>query len=316
MALHKRGVRVGAIRQVAHGIKHLTLFAADGLALPPVEAGSHIDLWLPGGLVRQYSVIEADGNSYSIAVQREPHSRGGSAFIVDQLRTDTALQISGPRCSFQLDAGDEHSILIAGGIGITPILPMARQLQAQGKVFAFHYMARSRAQVALLDAIERSGLQHTLQLHVSAEQGRADLRALLGAPREKTGIYVCGPARLIEGVLEAARDWPGNAVHFERFAAADAEAPVPARAFEVELKQSGKVLTVAADQSILQVLRAERIAMESLCGEGVCGTCAVGLLAGQADHRDSLQTEEEKKRNDTIYVCVSRAQSVRIVLDL
>lgn len=315
--IHKIDVVVSDAAMIATDIKGIKLAALDHSVLPPASPGSHIDLWLSDGSARQYSVIEtgSDGASYRIAVLRAPASRGGSAFIVDQLQKGARLQLSGPRNNFTLDEGNGEYILVAGGIGITPILPMARRLAAIGKPFSFHYLARSRDRAALLDEIERGSLKDRVQLHFSDQQGEADLRSMLGKQRHGVHIYVCGPGKLIDGILDATKDWPAGAVRFERFAA-QANGVARPSAFEVELARSGKVLTVAPDQSILQVLRKERVRIESVCREGICGTCAVTLLAGEADHRDTVQTDDEKTQNQTIYVCVSRARSERIVLDL
>jgi ferredoxin-NADP reductase len=305
-------------------IKGLCLATADGSMVPPAEPGAHIDLWLPDGIVRQYSVLERvnDGTAYRIAVLREPDSRGGSAYVVDLLGKGQHVQLSGPRNHFALDECKEETVLIAGGIGITPILPMAIRLASAGKKFAFHYLGRARERTALLDVIEASALKDIANIHFSDEHGEADLRTLIGAPRPGVHVYVCGPGKLIDGVLAAASDWPAGSIHFERFAA-PAATPLEAKhdgapdaPFEVELARSDKVIIVMPDQSIMQALRQERVRIESVCCEGICGTCSVTLLAGEADHRDMIQTDAEKNQNTVIYVCVSRARSARLVLDL
>ena len=312
---------VADVSMLTADIKGIQLAAADGAMLPPAEPGAHIDLWLPDGNVRQYSVLERaeNGSAYRIAVLREPASRGGSAYVVDQLGKDQRVQLSGPRNNFALGERHGETILIAGGIGITPILPMAMRLALADKKFAFHYLGRARQRTALLDVIEASALKDIVKIHFSDEHGEADLRTLIGAPRPGAHVYVCGPGKLIDGVLAAGSDWPPGAIHFERFSA---QAPITASepstsvSFEVELAQSGKVITVMPDQSIMQALRQERVRIDSVCREGICGTCAVSLLAGVADHRDMIQTDAEKKQNTVIYVCVSRARSARLVLDL
>lgn len=315
--IHKIDVVVSDAAMIATDIKGIWLTALDHSVLPPAGPGAHIDLWLPDGSARQYSVIDtgSDGASYRIAVLRAPGSRGASAFIVDQLQQGARLQVSGPRNNFALDEGNGEYVLVAGGIGITPILPMARRLAAIGKPFSFHYLARSRDRAALLDVIECAPLKDRVRLHFSDTHGAADLHSMLGKRRDGVHAYVCGPGKLIDGILDATQDWPAGAVRFERFAA-PANAVESPSAFEVELARSGKVLSVAPDQSILQVLRKEGVRIDSVCREGICGTCAVTLLAGQVDHRDAVQTDDEKTQNQTIYVCVSRARSERIVLDL
>jgi ferredoxin-NADP reductase len=300
-------------------IKGIRLAAANGAMLPPADPGAHVDLWLPDGNVRQYSVIEraADGSAYRIAVLREPASRGASAYVVDRLCVGQRIHVSGPRNNFALDESHDETVLIAGGIGITPILPMAMRLAKAGKRFSFNYLGRGRQRTALLDVIDAGPLKDIARIHFSDEHGEANLRGLIGAPRPGAHVYVCGPGRLIDGVLEAASDWPTDTLHFERFAApAPVETTSAAVSFEVELAKSGKVITVKADQSIMQALRQERVRIDSVCREGICGTCAVPLLAGEAEHRDVIQTDTEKNQNTVIYVCVSRARSARLVLDL
>jgi tetrachlorobenzoquinone reductase len=301
-------------------IRCIVFAAADGTALPPAEPGAHVEVRLPDGVVRHYSIVEraADGSTCRIAVLREPRSRGGSAYLVERLAPGDALDVSAPRNHFALDERASEYVLIAGGIGITPILPMARRLDTLGKSFTLLYLARSRERMALRDAIEHSPLREKTRLHFSEQQGEADLRALLGEPRAGTQVYVCGPGRLIDSVLDAARDWPAGAVRFERFAGAAPQCGPTggAQAFEVELARTGRRIAVPAGRSILDVLRDERIAVDSVCGEGVCGTCAVTLLDGEAEHRDCLQTEAERRANNLIYICVSRAKSSRLVLDI
>jgi vanillate O-demethylase ferredoxin subunit len=284
-------------------IKGLCLAAADGSKLPPAEPGAHIELWLPDGIVRQYSVLERldDGTAYRIAVLRERASRGGSAYVVDLLGKGQRVQLSGPRNHFALNECNEETVLIAGGIGITPILPMAMRLASAGRKFAFHYLGRARERTALLDVIEASALKDIANIHFSDEHGEADLRTLIGDPRPGVHVYVCGPGKLIDGVLASASDWAAGSIHFERFASptpgktpsaqASPEAP-----FEVELARSNKVITVMPDQSIMQALRQERVRIESVCREGICGTCSVTLLTGEADHRDMVQTDAEKNK--------------------
>lgn len=298
-------------------IRGIKLAAEDGEALPPAEPGSHIDIWLPDGNVRQYSIVErsADGKTYQIAVLRERASRGGSAYIVDSLSAGAKVTLSQPRNHFALVEHAEEYILIAGGIGITPILPMARALVSAGKQVELHYLVRSRERAALLDIIESAPLKQVAKLHFSGDGGEVDLRRIIGSPRPGTHIFVCGPARLIDGVLQTAREWPADSLHFERFAAAPVDSKENAE-FEIELACSKRKFSVPANSSILDVLREHNVPIESLCAEGVCGTCAVSLLAGEADHRDALQTDAEKAEQKVIYVCVSRAKSRSLLLDL
>lgn len=312
--------RVTDVAMLGADIKRVEFAAANGAPLPVAAPGAHVDLWLPDGKVRQYSVVHsaADGSVWQIAVQREPRSRGGSAYIVERLGRGQTVQLSPPKNHFALDESGDEYLLIAGGIGMTPLLPMALRLASIGKRLTLHYLARSRERAALLDLLGASPLTHVVQPHFSDEHGPADVRALLGPPRAGLHVYVCGPARLIDGVLDAAAGWPSGAVHFERFAA---PTPAPderhdARAFDIELARTGRCLTVPPDRSMLDVLRDACVPIASVCTQGVCGSCAVALLAGEADHRDALQTDVEKAQNKVVYVCVSRAKSARLVLDL
>lgn len=292
---HKIDVIVSESAMIATDIKGIKLAALNHSVLPPAGPGSHIDLWLSDGTARQYSVIEtgSDGASYRIAVLRAPCSRGGSAYIVDRLQKGARLWLSGPRNNFPLNESNGEYVLVAGGIGITPILPMATRLASIGKPFSFHYLARSRDRAALLDVIEHGSLKNRVNLHFSDEHGKVDLHSMLGPQRHGVHVYVCGPSKLIDGILDATSDWPTGAVRFERFAAQTTG--VGSRSsFEVELARSGKVLTVAPDQSILQVLRKEGVRIKSVCRQGICGTCAVALLSGEVDHRDAVQTDDEK----------------------
>lgn len=316
-AMNRTSVAVANARLIAQDIKQLDLTPTDGRALPPVEPGAHLDLWLPNGQVRQYSIVarREDGASYRIAVLRDPNSRGGSAYVVETVEDGQVLGISAPRNHFALDEGADDYVLIAGGIGVTPLIPMARRLSERGKPFAFHYLSRSRERAAFLDVLQAKPLNRHLGLHFDDAQGRPDLAKMIGPPRTGRRIYVCGPSGLIDAVLDAAREWPSDAVRFERFTR-DAAEPGAGAAFEVELTRSGQVVSVGPEETILDALDKAGVAVESVCKEGICGSCMVPMLSGEADHRDSVQTEAEQQANDYICVCVSRAISPRLVLDL
>lgn len=301
------------------GIVSLELAARDGSALAPFEAGSHVDVELGPGLVRQYSLCGAParGDPYRICVLREPKSRGGSAAVHDRLAAGATLRIGVPRNLFALEEGAARSLLLAGGIGITPILAMAHRLAELGRDFALHYAVRTRARLAFLDEITRS-FPAQVVLHVGDEPSspRLDPDALLGEADEATHLYCCGPAGLIERVTAAARrhGWPDARIHVERFAAAPGI--LEGAPFRVHAKRSGIWLDIRSGTSILDALSEAGIAVPSSCRAGVCATCLTPVLEGTPDHRDLVQTEDEKAGNGRIAVCCSRSRTAELVLDL
>ena len=315
-----RLARVAAVRTVATDVAAYDLVAADGRELAPFSPGSHIDVHLPNGLIRQYSLCSdpSDISHYTIAVKKESAGRGGSLAMHERIEEGSSIAIAGPRNLFPLsgdgDGGsDDHSLFIAGGIGITPILAMIRSLTAHGRSWELHYCARSEQHAAFYRDLQALGGDRVHPYF--SETPLLDASALLAAPRAATHVYCCGPVPLMNAVKEATANWQDGRVHFEWFAAPEVE-HAPNQAFEIELSQSGRVLTVPSDQSILTVLRNAGIAVASACEEGVCGTCETRVLAGQPDHRDMLLSASERAANGSMMVCVSRACSARIVLDL
>lgn len=313
-------LKVARIAAVTPRIKSVELVAADGGPLPAFTAGAHIDVALGNGETRSYSLLNdaTETQRYAIAVLRETDSRGGSTFVHDRLREGDVLESSAPANNFPLNEAGERHILIAGGIGITPLMSMSRRLMARGADFTLHYCARSRAEAAFIDEIEAT-LGALLVPHFDGgDISRGlDVVALLKERPAAAHVYVCGPPGLIRAVREAARHWPKGTVHYELFRGSEADiAPRSSdQAFDIVLKRAGKTLTVPADKSILQTLAEAGIKIKTLCKEGVCGTCRVGLVSGHADHRDEVLTDEERERN--IQVCVSRAQpGETLVLDL
>ncbi|NDY93676.1 PDR/VanB family oxidoreductase [Ideonella livida] len=297
---------------------------AAGRPLPAFSAGAHIDLHLPGGLVRPYSLCgnPADNRRYRLGVLKDPASRGGSQAVHQHLLTDGArLAISAPRNHFPLDEAAPYSVLIGWSIGITPMLAMAWRLHALGAAFELHYCARSRAQAAFVDELLAAPWAHRVTLHFDDQGPEAALQtqAVLRAAPAGGHVYVCGPAGFMDAVLaqaEAAGLGAGQR-HREYFSAPVAAAPAGGeRAFEVELRRSRKTLQVGATESLLAVLRGAGVKVAVSCEEGVCGTCACTVLEGTPDHRDAYLTDEEKADNDQILVCCSRACSPRLVLDL
>jgi vanillate O-demethylase ferredoxin subunit len=314
-------VRVTSKVLEADGVAAFAFGTVDGSELPGFEAGAHIDVHVPGGLVRQYSLFDLPGThrEYRIGVLRDPQSRGGSVSLVDQVNEGDVLTISAPRNHFHLDAQRGTSILLAGGIGITPILCMAQQLAREGRAFELHYCGRSVSRMAFLDRMREAALQPNVRVHVDdgpAEQ-RLDARAAIGAPAADKHLYVCGPTGFMDHVLDTARSlgWDEEHQHREYFAAApiDHSADGP---FEMELRRSGKVIRVAAEQTAAHALLDAGIEVLLSCEQGVCGTCITKVLAGVPDHHDLYLTDAEHARNDCFTPCCSRSKTPRLVLDL
>ncbi|TCS09329.1 PDR/VanB family oxidoreductase [Caulobacter sp. BK020] len=313
-------VRVASRARAAEDIVRLELVCAEGRDLPAFEAGAHVDLFLGNGLTRQYSLCNdpADRGHYRIAVLREPASRGGSTFVHEALTEGATLKISAPRNLFALDEAAEEHLLFAGGVGVTPILAMARRLHAVEHSFAFHYCARDRSRAAFLDELAAAPFADAVHLSFDAEpETRLDLDSALADPAPGRRLYVCGPggfmAYVIDGAL--ARGWPPDQIRKEHFAAA----PPPEganRPFELVIASSGQVVPVAADQTAAQALETAGVFVPVSCEQGVCGTCLTRVIEGEPDHRDLFQTDDERTANEQFTPCCSRARTPRLVLDL
>jgi vanillate O-demethylase ferredoxin subunit len=311
-----RRVRVGAIRQVGTDVLCYDLQPADGRPLPPFTPGAHVDVQVPNGLVRQYSLCgnPADaGGVYRIAVKKEEGGRGGSRGMHEFVEVGSALGIVGPRNHFPLVQDGAKHLFIAGGIGVTPIHAMAQFLSAQGKPWALHYCARSAEHAAFHEEL-RALPGGTVTPHFS-EVPTLDVAALLRVQPEGTHVYCCGPQGLMKAVESATAHWTPGHAHFEWFAAPAGEWP-PNQPIEVELAKSGRTYGVPANRSILHVLRENGVDIPCACEEGVCGSCETAVLGGEPQHRDLLLSPEERAANRSMMVCVSRANSRRLVLDL
>lgn len=308
-------MRVVSIRDLAVDVRGYVLASADGRPLPSYTAGAHIDVHSPSSLVRQYSLCGdiKVSNRYTIAVKKESSGRGGSLNMHDAVELDSVLAISVPRNYFELAPDPQSSLLIAGGIGITPIYAMAQSLASRGHEWMLHYCARSEAHAPFYRELQALGGDRVVA-HFS-EVPVLDVPGLLAAQGADTHVYCCGPVSLMSAVKEATAGWVPLRVHFEWFAAPAIDRSRD-QTFEVELRRSGIVLTVPPSRTILQVVREAGIDVPSSCEEGVCGTCETILLAGEADHRDLLLTPEERACNRSMMICVSRARSGRLVLDL
>lgn len=314
---HEGDLVVEAVDHVAEDVLALTLVDPDGDALPPWTPGAHVDLILEEGLVRQYSLCSkpADSRVIRVGVLKAPESRGGSAFIHDRISVGSTVRVRGPRNHFSFVAAPRY-VFIAGGIGITPLLPMMAEAEASGAGWQLWYGGRSRASMGFVD--ELAPYDDQVNLVPQDESGVLDLDTILGDPREDTLIYVCGPEGLLSAVeAKCEKEWPAGNLHLERFAAKETEAPAGGeRAFELVLASSGVTLTVPPDQSVFNVIQDAGISVLGSCHEGICGTCEQVVLEGDVDHRDSVLNADEQAANDAMMVCVSRCHSDRLVLDL
>ncbi|MEJ7930876.1 PDR/VanB family oxidoreductase [Ramlibacter sp. AN1015] len=302
----------------AEGIDSFELARADGGPLPAFSAGSHIDVHLPGGLVRQYSLCndQTEQHRYRIAVLRDPASRGGSVAMHERVKPGDRITVSEPRNHFPLEHAP-HTLLLAGGIGITPLLCMAQRLATAGASFELHYCTRSLARTAFRDEVTAFGERTRLHLDDGDAAQKLDLPAVLSAQPAGTRLYVCGPAGFIDFVVQAAkaRGWPADRIHLEYFGAAPQDTAGDG-AFEVRLASTGKTYTIPADKSVTSALHEQGVEILVSCEQGVCGTCLTRVLEGECDHRDLYLTDEEKERNDQFTPCCSRAKSAVLVLDL
>jgi ferredoxin-NADP reductase len=301
----------------ADGVVALTLRHPDGGELPEWTPGAHVDLVLSEDLTRQYSLCgdPAERSAWRVAVLQEPDGRGGSAFVHDKLSTGTTVRVRGPRNHFPLEPATRY-LFIAGGIGITPIVPMLQAATAAGADWRLVYGGRTAASMAFVEQLRATHGEERVVLRPQDEHGLLDLDSLLGKPADGTLVYCCGPGPLLDAVEQRCASWPSGSLHTERFTPKEQGEPVLSGTFEVELAQSGTTVTVPPDRSILEVLEDAGIQVLSSCQEGTCGTCETAVLAGTVDHRDSLLTDEEMAANDTMFICVSRAACPRLVLDL
>ena len=311
-------VRVANIREEAIDICSFELVSVDGSALPAYTAGSHIDVHLKPGLTRQYSLCGGQSGSYMIAVKREASSRGGSA-AMHALKVGDTLSIGAPRNNFALQPAAPHHLLIAGGIGITPLLGMARELNAAKASFDLQYFTRSIEHTAFHELLSRPEFHGKVRFHyaLEPERVRAYLRRLLWHRLDGAHLYLCGPKPFMDLVeTTAAPTWQPEAVHLEYFSADPASLSVQGEAFEVVNASTGARYAIPPDKSIAQVLADNGTLVPTSCEQGVCGTCLTGVREGEPDHRDVFLTDDEKRACDRIMLCVSRARSPRIVLDL
>ncbi|MGX9690985.1 PDR/VanB family oxidoreductase [Achromobacter anxifer] len=313
-------VQVQSIRHTARDIVAVELVSPEGADMPAFDAGAHIDVQLPGGLARQYSICNSpqDRSRYVIGVLKAPESRGGS-LAIHALRQGDIIQIGTPRNQFALVPHARDSILIAGGIGITPILSMAEALSAENASFTLHYCVRDRSQIAFPERLASSWLETKVFIHVDNEPAKSklDLKKLLSHAANDVHLYVCGPGGFIEWVLDSARSlgWREECLHREFFSPAEPQQE-NSPPFQLVLARSGLHVSVGSGQTTLAALRSAGIDIPTACEQGICGTCLTRVVEGVPDHRDIYLSDEEKASNDQFLPCCSRAKTEFLVIDL
>lgn len=315
-------VRIARIVQEAEGIKLFELVDPEGGQLPPFTAGAHVIVQLGQGLDRQYSLANdpQERHRYVIGVLRDPASRGGSIHMHEALAEGQTITISTPQNHFPLAADGKRHLLIAGGIGITPMRAMVHALSRSGADFHLYYCTRSPEMTAFRADLEQNASAGQVTfVHDGGDPSKGlDAAKLLAEHSDGLHAYVCGPPGLIKGVREAASHWPSGTVHFEIFSAEATEElhQEGDSSFQVEIASSGQVFEIPADKTILEVLLANDIDVPRLCEEGYCGSCLTDVLEGEPDHRDVVLTEDEQASNEMMTVCCSRAKTGRLKLDL
>lgn len=308
-------VVVDEVIHETNDVLELRFARTDGEPLPAWEPGAHVDVFLGNGLERQYSLCGDPRTParWTIAVLHEPSGRGGSHWLHTELQPGNTLTIRGPRNNFPLVDATRY-ILIAGGIGITPLLPMIYELAERGADWQLHYGGRESASMAFRGQLEKWADQ--VAIRPASVCGWLDLDAILGTPMGDTAVYCCGPEALLGAVEDRCRSWPSGALHIERFRPRPDAREGEDRAFDVLLERSGVTVAVSSDESIVEALEAAGVEVDSSCREGTCGTCETVVLSGTPDHRDSFLTEEEQDSNEVMMICCSRARTSQIVLDL
>lgn len=309
-------LRVTRNDKTADGIHLLEFRDAGGKPLPEFSAGAHIAIRTPNGLLRKYSLCNnpVERDRYQVAIKREVNGRGGSCSLVDDVKAGDELMVAPPVNDFKLPPRAQDFVFVAGGIGITPIMAMIRQVQAEGKRFRLFYCTRSPETTAFIDELSAPEFAGLVTIH--HDQGdpncSLDLKPILAERRNREHLYCCGPRPLMEAVRGMTDHWSSTAVHFEAFSEAETHRPDD-KPFRVRLARSGKVVEVPVTKTILEVLRDNGLEVPSSCETGTCGTCRTKMLSGEADHRDLVLAEHE--RADTIMICVSRARSDELTLD-
>lgn len=310
-------VLVHTIRLEAQGIVSVEFRSPEGEDLPPFSAGAHIDLYLPNGLVRSYSLFNppTERHRYVVGVLNDRNSRGGSRYVHEQLRVGSTIQIGLPRNNFELNESAAKSVLLAGGIGITPIFCMYHRLRALGKSVELVYCARTKKEAAFVDRLMASDNQ--IKTHFDDERGGPpNLAELLSNSPNDTHFYCCGPTPMLDTFESTCKELGYANVHIERFAASGDVEPSQDRGYQVHLAKSGQSINVPAGTSLLDALLEAGVDADYSCREGICGACETVVLDGTPDHRDSVLTESERASNKTMMVCVSGCKGSNLVLDI
>jgi|SRR5579885_3128928 ferredoxin-NADP reductase len=311
--------RVAEIATVARETKLYTLRRPDGGALPPYKPGAHIDLHLPNGLVRQFSLVVPDSNpqSYIVGVKRDENSRGGSRYIIDEMKVGDEITISAPRNNFPLVENAEHVTLFAGGIGITPIWCMVQELAGRNRSWSLHYACRSRADMAFLESLQQLD-RRCVHLHFDDEAGGKvlDLAAAMAGVPANAHLYCCGPNPMLKAFEAAAAGRPRHLVHVEYFTPKEEAATATLGGFWVELARSGEEYFIPEGKKILEVLYEAGVDVDYSCELGICGECVTRVISGIPEHHDSVLSEEEQASNEKVMICCAGCKSERLVLDM
>lgn len=309
-------VRIVSTKDVAEGVRSFELARPNSGDLPHFRAGAHVDVYLESGKMRQYSLCgsPADCRSYRIAVQREVAGRGGSSELFETWQPGKVVLVSAPRNQFELAEGAKRYVLIAGGIGITPLLPMAATLESRGADFHLYYCTRNRQRTAFLDELEPLIAKGRVTVHHDdgVVDRQLDFARLLSTSEAGCQIYYCGPRPMMQALEKATAHWPEHSVHREFFSARD---DLPSgTSFRIRLQKSGRTFDVPPGRSIVQVLRDAGVPVDVSCEEGVCGTCRTKYLEGDPVHRDLVLSDRE--RTEYVMICCARAKTSELVLDL
>jgi ferredoxin-NADP reductase len=317
-ASHLIDARLTGITPVARDTNLYTFQRLDGARLPAYKPGAHIDLHLPNGLVRQFSLVVpgADPESYTVGVKRDENSRGGSRYIVEQMKVGDQIKISAPRNNFPLVENAEHVALFAGGIGITPIWCMAQELAALGRSWKLYYACRSRADMAFIEALEKfdDKFRH---LHFDDEAGKVlDIGAAIAETPASAHLYCCGPNPMLKAFEAAAANRPRGLVHVEYFTPKDDAAGAATGGFWVELARSGEEYFIPEGKKILEVLYEAGVDVDYSCELGICGACETRVISGIPEHHDSVLSEEEQAANEKVMICCAGCKTERLVLDM
>ena len=310
-------VRLSAIRYAARDTNIFEFARPDGAPLPPYEPGAHVDMHLPNGMLRNYSLIVArpEPDTYTFGIKRDPASRGGSRYIHDELRVGKLLKISPPRNNFPLKEDAEHTILLAGGIGITPIWCMVQRLEELSLPWTLHYSCRSRADMAFLHELER---MTGPAFHFDDEHAGKflDIAGIVGGAPKDAHLYCCGPTPMLDAFEAATKEWPRAQIHIEYFTPRPDPAKAKKGGFTVELARSGQEFFIPEGRSILEVLLDEGVDVDYSCELGICGACEQRVISGEPEHHDAILTEEEQAENKRVMICCAGCKSERLVLDL